>query len=37
MTGPGGSNTQTRTGYVTVSAAAPVAQFSAATTAGRRR
>ncbi len=28
MTGPGGSNTQTRTNYVTVSAPAPVAQFT---------
>ncbi len=35
VTGPGGSNTRTRTGYITVSATpAPVAQFSAATTTG---
>ncbi|MEO8676982.1 MAG: PKD domain-containing protein, partial [Casimicrobiaceae bacterium] len=34
VTGPGGSNTQTRSGYITVTSATPVAQFSAATTSG---
>jgi PKD repeat protein len=36
VTGPGGSNTQTRGNYITVSAAAvaPVAQFTASTTSG---
>ena len=35
VTGPGGSNTQTRTDYVTVSATAPVAQFTGAPTKGK--
>ena len=34
VTGPGGSNTQTRTNYVTVSAPAPVAQFTGSPTSG---
>ncbi len=34
VSGPGGSNTQTRTNYITVSAAAPVAGFTANTTSG---
>ena len=36
VTGPGGSNTQTRSNYVTVTAAAPVAQFTGSPTSGRR-
>ena len=34
VTGPGGSNTQTRTNYISVSTAAPVAQFSGSPTSG---
>ena len=34
VTGPGGSNTQTRTNYITVTAAAPVAQFTGSPTSG---
>jgi len=34
VTGPGGSNTQTRTSYVTVNPPAPVAQFTGTPTAG---
>src|SRR4030095_310063 len=34
VTGPGGSNTQTRTNYVTVTTAAPVAQFTGSPTSG---
>ena len=34
VTGPGGSNTQTRTGYVTVGTPAPVAQFTGSPTSG---
>ena len=34
VTGPGGSNTQTRTNYITVNAPAPVAQFTGNPTAG---
>ncbi len=34
---PGGSNTQTRTNYVTVSAPAPVAQFTGSPTSGTAR
>jgi len=38
VTGPGGSNTQTRTNYITVTTAgAPVAQFTATTTWGTAR
>ncbi|HUM93809.1 MAG TPA: PKD domain-containing protein [Candidatus Competibacter sp.] len=33
-TGPGGSNTATKTSYITVSAAAPIASFSATPTSG---
>ena len=34
VTGPGGSNTQTRSNYVTVTTAAPVAQFTGSPTSG---
>jgi PKD repeat protein len=34
VTGPGGSNTQTRTNYVTVNTPAPVAQFTGSPTSG---
>ena len=34
VTGPGGSNTQTRTNYITVNAPAPVAQFTGSPTSG---
>lgn len=34
VTGPGGSNTMTRTGYITVPAAAPTAEFSGSPTSG---
>ena len=34
VTGPGGSNTQTRSNYITVSAAAPVAQFTGSPVSG---
>jgi PKD repeat protein len=34
VTGPGGSNTQTRSNYITVSPSPPVAGFSASTTSG---
>ncbi len=34
VTGPGGSNTQTRSNYVTVTAPAPVAQFTGSPTSG---
>ncbi len=34
VTGPGGSNTQTRSNYVTVTTAAPVAQFTGSPTFG---
>ncbi len=35
VTGPGGSNTQTRSNYVTVTTAAPVAQFTGSPTSGK--
>ncbi len=35
VTGPGGSNTQTRNNYVTVTTAAPVAQFTGSPTSGQ--
>ena len=34
VTGPGGSNTQTRSNYITVSAAAPLAQFTGSPVSG---
>ncbi len=37
VTGPGGSNTQTRSNYVTVTTAAPVAQFTGSPTSGGLR
>ena len=34
VTGPGGSNTMTRSNYISTSTAAPVAQFSGSPTSG---
>jgi hypothetical protein len=36
VTGPGGSDTETKTGFITVAESAPIAQFSASQTIGNR-